>query len=230
MNETFTNALEIRLTIHDAGIVIQTGADIAEFPYGSIEDKLKVGILGNLTVSGHGLSRVFVALGQDKARLKEAVAFADKMNKQAAPCSPRTYTDAASASREYRMRCKVCGHIFCYTDDDIKENEENAQIVERERKSAVLNAFAGTTLQSSLDTASADRRAAMLRDFSRCPQCHSADLVELTADADAAAPAAEPATAPFSAADEIRKFKELLDLGVITQEEFDAKKKQLLGL
>ena len=33
-----------------------------------------------------------------------------------------------------------------------------------------------------------------------------------------------------SAADEIKKFKELLDLGVITQEEFDAKKKQLLGL
>lgn len=34
----------------------------------------------------------------------------------------------------------------------------------------------------------------------------------------------------FSSADEIRKFKELLDSGIITQEEFDAKKKQLLGL
>ena len=33
-----------------------------------------------------------------------------------------------------------------------------------------------------------------------------------------------------SAADEIKKFKELLDIGVITQEEFDAKKKELLGL
>ncbi len=32
-----------------------------------------------------------------------------------------------------------------------------------------------------------------------------------------------------SAADEIRKLKQLLDEGVITQEEFDAKKKQLLG-
>ena len=35
---------------------------------------------------------------------------------------------------------------------------------------------------------------------------------------------------PVSAADELKKFKELLDLGIITQEEFDAKKKQLLGL
>ena len=33
-----------------------------------------------------------------------------------------------------------------------------------------------------------------------------------------------------SSADELKKFKELLDMGVITQEEFDAKKKQLLGL
>ena len=33
-----------------------------------------------------------------------------------------------------------------------------------------------------------------------------------------------------SSADELKKFKELLDGGIITQEEFDAKKKQLLGL
>lgn len=38
-------------------------------------------------------------------------------------------------------------------------------------------------------------------------------------------------TAPnSSAADEILKYKNLLDMAVITQEEFDAKKKQLLGL
>ena len=33
-----------------------------------------------------------------------------------------------------------------------------------------------------------------------------------------------------SPADELKKYKELLDMGIITQEEFDAKKKQLLGL
>ncbi len=33
-----------------------------------------------------------------------------------------------------------------------------------------------------------------------------------------------------SNADELKKYKDLLDSGVITQEEFDAKKKQLLGL
>ena len=34
----------------------------------------------------------------------------------------------------------------------------------------------------------------------------------------------------LSGADEIKKYKELLDMGIVTQEEFDAKKKQLLGL
>ena len=33
-----------------------------------------------------------------------------------------------------------------------------------------------------------------------------------------------------SDSDEIKKYKELLDSGIITQEEFEAKKKQLLGL
>lgn len=36
--------------------------------------------------------------------------------------------------------------------------------------------------------------------------------------------------AALSPADEIKKYKELLDMGIITQEEFDGKKKQLLGL
>ena len=35
---------------------------------------------------------------------------------------------------------------------------------------------------------------------------------------------------PQSPADELKKYKALLDSGTITQAEFDAKKKQLLGL
>lgn len=42
--------------------------------------------------------------------------------------------------------------------------------------------------------------------------------------------AAVNVTAPMSVADEILKLKELLDMGILTQEEFDAKKKQLLGI
>ena len=37
-------------------------------------------------------------------------------------------------------------------------------------------------------------------------------------------------TPNYSAADELKKYKELLDSGAITQEEYDMKKKELLGL
>ena len=37
-------------------------------------------------------------------------------------------------------------------------------------------------------------------------------------------------SAPVSAADEIRKYKQLADEGIITAEEFEKKKKELLGL
>ena len=39
--------------------------------------------------------------------------------------------------------------------------------------------------------------------------------------------AAQPAT---DAVAEIKKYKELLDAGIITEEEFAAKKKQLMGI
>lgn len=40
----------------------------------------------------------------------------------------------------------------------------------------------------------------------------------------------QPATAEPTVASQIKQFKELLDIGAITQEEYDAKKEQLLGL
>ena len=50
------------------------------------------------------------------------------------------------------------------------------------------------------------------------------DYIEKTAKQSAAS------SGSASGADELKKFKVLLDEGIITQEEFDAKKKQLLGL
>lgn len=41
---------------------------------------------------------------------------------------------------------------------------------------------------------------------------------------------AAPQQPIHSSADELRQYKELLDMGVLSQEEFDTKKKQLLGL
>lgn len=55
--------------------------------------------------------------------------------------------------------------------------------------------------------------------------------LEIIADQNQSAVIEEATAQPSSsAADEIIKFKQLLDAGVITQEEFEAKKRQLLGL
>lgn len=55
-------------------------------------------------------------------------------------------------------------------------------------------------------------------------------LMERQEKAPAASEQKSTVAASQSNADELKKFKELLDSGVITQEEFDAKKKQLLGI
>ena len=65
--------------------------------------------------------------------------------------------------------------------------------------------------------------------------------IQMSAAGSAGAAAAQPvksvlgnkkpaAAAGTSAVEEIKKYKELLDAGVITQEEFSAKKKQLMGI
>ena len=57
-------------------------------------------------------------------------------------------------------------------------------------------------------------------------------LIERQQNKNVSSAASTPSSAPAGAdtADQLMKYKELLDSGVITQEEFDAKKKQLLGL
>jgi len=57
----------------------------------------------------------------------------------------------------------------------------------------------------------------------------AADPYQSYAPQKAAESAAEPQTAS-AGAEELKIYKELLDIGVITQQEYDAKKKQLLGL
>ena len=77
----------------------------------------------------------------------------------------------------------------------------------------------------------ADRYADKIVDYSRCPFCNSTDISEIKNAEVAQSNHSNHDTAfTVSPTEEIKKYKELLDMGIITQEEFDAKKKQLLGL
>ena len=130
---------------------------------------------------------------------------------------------------ECRMRCNVCGKIFCYTVNDLITNQENLKAAKRYAVGGVISALTGTHLDVHADINATERHLNNITDYGRCPACHSHN-VSLIQDDEEAAETTLTSTGEGSAADELKKFKELLDMGAITQEEFDAKKKQLLGL
>lgn len=138
--------------------------------------------------------------------------------------------------KEFRKVCNVCGHIFCYTQGDLEQNRKKLISASLSSLAAAGQMFAAPfgTVTGSINSAAADNKAKEVIDYDRCPKCGSRDLRELTKEEFQqemqAANARQTAAASPSAADELKKFKELLDMGAITQEEFDAKKKQLLGL
>ena len=133
---------------------------------------------------------------------------------------------------ETRMKCNVCGHIYCYTFEDLQRNEKLAKSAAVDSLLGVGEAIGGTRLVSQVATAKAEGKLNQIVDYTKCPHCHSTNVRKLSEEELKAEKAkkAQGAFAPVSAADELKKFKSLLDEGVITQEEFDAKKKQLLGL
>lgn len=133
---------------------------------------------------------------------------------------------------DYYKKCNDCGEVFRYSDKDVARNKELLAKVNSARKMAVMESFGGSRLASNQYTARADGLETQIIDYSKCPRCLSADVSEISADEFKATmeKQRDGKNTPISAADELKKFKELLDIGVITQEEFDAKKKQLLGL
>lgn len=123
--------------------------------------------------------------------------------------------------KEIRMRCKVCGQVFCYNADDIKRNEHYSKSIALHTIAGVASALAGRTATTALNTMSIRQAGERIIDFTRCPNCRSQELEPLS----------EEVTLPqYSVADELKKWKDLLDSGAITEEEYDAQKKRLLGM
>ena len=134
--------------------------------------------------------------------------------------------------REFRMRCNVCGKVTCFTMQDLRTNQKLLKQAALSSGISVFSAIFGTRYDAYEQGKIANQVAGRVTNFTKCPSCNSTDIKILT-DEEWETIKAEPAqetTKELSAADEILKFKNLLDSGVITQEEFDAKKKQLLGL
>ena len=80
----------------------------------------------------------------------------------------------------------------------------------------------------SVSTSSGRIKFAFIKNKNEIHECISKLLIERQRASKENAPA--KSCESISIHDELKKYKELLDSGIITQEEFDAKKKQLLGL
>lgn len=146
-------------------------------------------------------------------------------------CDPVFMLRKAFEGVEWRMRCNVCGKVFCYTYSDLERNANFAQAAKSFTRGALVDALVGTKIGMYENMKLGNDAVGRITDYSRCPHCNSSSLTEITDDEQEASNNLESPSAPqTSAADEIKKFKELLDSGIITQAEFDAKKKQLLGL
>ena len=130
---------------------------------------------------------------------------------------------------EIYMKCNVCGHIFCFSGLDVKQNIQHEKDAQRSALRSVGQAFFTNQISSQMSANDAQKHMDKIVDYNHCPKCHSADLVQITAEEAKNSTAQQNAPAA-SAMDELKKLKELLDMGIVTQEEFDAKKKQLLGL
>ncbi|MDD6678054.1 MAG: SHOCT domain-containing protein [Firmicutes bacterium] len=137
---------------------------------------------------------------------------------------------AIKEASEHRMRCNVCGHIFCYTDEDVKKNATNATMGAISAIGGLASALGGGTIFHTHHlSGQADRYSDKVVDYNRCPACNSTNITEMK-KGEVAQPQSNTTAPAVSPVEEIKKYKELLDMGIITQEEFDTKKKQLLGL
>lgn len=127
---------------------------------------------------------------------------------------------------EIRKQCNSCGAVYCFTAEDLKRLAKDAR--------ASINASllqAGGLMTGNFGAAiygkQIDRKVV---DLNRCPICDSSNIVDWDPGTEHSRSISnDGASAAFSAADEILKFKNLADQGIITMDEFEAKKKQLLG-
>ena len=211
-------------------------------PYGSIK---KVDLDKNVY---YGINVVFIANNEEKKfgfmlcdpaknrELKDAIRFIKSHMKKAKFEEGIIYNEKKEEKlfeneTEHIMHCEACGHVYHYNDDDIKKNQQKIKDSGTSIISAVAAGMAGNYMVSTMNSQSAKNELNSIVDYLSCPKCHSRKTKRITEkEFEELKAKSNQSVAPVSNLDEIKKLKELLDLGAITEEEFNAKKKELLGL
>ena len=217
-------------------------------PYESITKCSKS--LGTLVINTKTEGFAYSFSKEEKAKVKEAIAYVktrmvSNPTAQISLLKPisddgkidiidKEETKFFVAPKMQRRQCKNCGHIIYFTDEQLEEAQS-------QRKEALLNSLAayggvgsGNYAAGAVFNSSAEQKldkANQILDLSKCPKCFSKELTNIgPITIEEYKKLKEENKPALSSADEIKKFKELLDMSVITEEEFNAKKKELLGL
>lgn len=134
-------------------------------------------------------------------------------------------------SKEYLRRCNVCGHTYCFTKADLERNLQARKMATMSTVGELAGAMSGNWGAAIVNSQNSKTELDKIIDYNKCPKCNSTNTSVLSEEEfKAIAKQSEQSNASsISGADELKKFKELLDSGVITQAEFEAKKKQILG-
>lgn len=128
---------------------------------------------------------------------------------------------------EIRKKCNVCNHIFCYTNVDVAMNKEKAKNAKISAVAGLGGILGGDNTTGAVYNSNAQNSLNQIIDYNKCPKCGSIDLRTLSKEE---YQLEIKNNSPTSPVDELKKYKKLLDEGIITQEEFERKKKQLLEL
>lgn len=97
---------------------------------------------------------------------------------------------------EYKKKCNVCGKIFCYTDEDLKKNAQNAGMGALTALGGLASALGGGTIFHTHHLqGQSDRFSDKIVDYDQCPYCHSRDLSSYTGETNPTSPVHNEATA-----------------------------------
>ena len=81
---------------------------------------------------------------------------------------------------EYRKRCNVCGHVFCFTDEDIKKNNTNTLLSGLSALGTIAGAVSGNMMAARINQADRINAEGKIIDFSHCPHCNSQDITDIS--------------------------------------------------
>lgn len=127
-------------------------------------------------------------------------------------------------NKEYRKKCNVCGNVFCYTDKDIYNNNSRVKSANSYRISMITQGLMNNNkVDWRYNQEKMEQELNKIIDFSKCPKCGSTDLIDYDKKQ-------IEEKLNVNNTDEIIKYKELLDKGILSKEEFEKKKKELLNL